>query len=106
MKKYIALLKSDYLRDTQIYCGSMASNDNQKDNNWNDFIPNHFIGIYESESLSDAIKRAVKYSSFHENMIEVIEAQFIKTDTQNHYLMTGQTNIYDYLDNEEEMKHA
>ena len=92
MKKYIALLKSDYLRDTQIYCGSMASN--------------HFIGIYESESLSDAIKRAVKDSSFHENMIEVIEAQFIKTDTQNHYPMTGQTNIYDYLDNEEEMKHA
>ena len=47
MKKYIALLTSDYLRDTQIYCGSMDSNDNREDDNWNDFIPNHFIGIYE-----------------------------------------------------------
>lgn len=106
MKKYIALLKSDYLRDTQIYCGSMDSNDNWEDDNWNDFIPNHFIGIYESESLSDAIKRAAKDSSFHENIIEAIEVRVIKTDSQNHYPITGQTNIYDYLDEKEEMKYA
>lgn len=104
MKKYIALLNSEYLRDTQIYCGTLDEDDIHQSENWQDFIPNHFIGIYDASSLREVRKQAARDMSIHEDMIVVVEEQ-VKT-VQKEDCFLGQANIYEYLEKKEENKYA
>lgn len=104
MKKYIALLNSEYLRDTQIYCGTLDEDDIHQSENWKDFVPNHFVGIYESSSLTEAKKQAAQDMNIHEDMISVVEER-IKTVQKEDY-SSAQTNIYEFLEEKEENKYA
>lgn len=73
MKTFIVLVKSDYIRDAQIYTGSHFDNPIDDEIHWKDFTPTHYVGIFKGADEEDVVLEASEMTGFNKEILEAVE---------------------------------
>lgn len=73
MKTFVVLVKSDYIRDAQIYTGNHFDNPFDDENRWEDLFPTHFAGVFKGADEQEAILEASEEAGFNKEILEAIE---------------------------------
>lgn len=73
MRTCIILVKEDYMLDALVYDGEQYDNPLDDDNNWKNFNPNHFVGIFKGMNENEAIKEASETTGFNSKILEASE---------------------------------
>lgn len=73
MRKYIILIKNNYILGTQIYTGNQFDNPVDDDFGWKDFTPTHYVGIFKGADEEEAILEASEEIGFNQEILEAIE---------------------------------
>lgn len=91
MKKYIMIIKEEYVRDAQVCV-------NYKKDIWRDLFPKVLLGLFEAEDEINAINMASLSTGYPVDIIEATLVYNTSSDNKKEQVIpTGQTNIYDYL---------
>ena len=73
MKTFIVLVKSDYIRDAQIYVGNRFDNPPDDEIHWKDLTPTHYVGIFKGADEEDVVLEASEMTGFPSEILEAIE---------------------------------
>lgn len=73
MKTFIVLVKSDYIRDAQIYVGNHFDNPPDDEIHWKDFTPTHYVGIFKGADEEDVVFEASEMTGYPSEILEAIE---------------------------------
>ena len=73
MKTFIVLVKSDYIRDAQIYVGNHFDNPPDDEIHWKDLTPSHYVGMFKGADEQEAIMEASEETDFSDVILEAIE---------------------------------
>lgn len=73
MKTFIVLVKSNYIRDAQIYTGSHFDNPPDDEIHWKDLTPTHYVGMFKGVDEQEAIMEASEETDFSDVILEAIE---------------------------------
>lgn len=73
MKTFIVLVKSNYIRDAQIYVGNHFDNPPDDEIHWKDLTPSHYVGMFKGADEQEAIMEASEETDFSDVILEAIE---------------------------------